>query len=186
MSGFQKRERKVIELKFFSFRYLGMIILLSLVGFLTVYPLGMIVFGSFRSAAPGLPGHFTLQGYIQGFSDPTIIKALYNTFSLGIVRTILTSILAIFFCWILIRTDTPFKGILEILMWINFFIPIMPMAMGWILLLDPSYGLIQPMADEVAVSSRPRIQYLLLLGDCMGSHGLFHLREGIDVCSRFS
>ena len=129
-------------MKLFSFRNMGMIILLIIVGSLTVYPLGMIVYGSFRSAAPGLPGYFTLQGYVQGFSDPTIIKALYNTISLGFVRTILTSVLAIFICWILIRTDTPGKGVLEILMWINFFIPMMPMTMGWILLLDPSYGII--------------------------------------------
>ena len=129
-------------MKLFSFRYLGMIILLSVVGFLTVYPLGMIIYGSFRSAAPGLPGYFTLQGYIQGFSDPSIIKALLNTFALGIVRTIITSVLAIFLCWILIRTDTPFKGVLELLTWISFFIPLLPMTMGWILLLDPSYGLI--------------------------------------------
>ncbi len=128
-------------MKLLSFRYLGIILLLSVVGFLTVYPLSMIIYGSLRSAAPGLPGYFTLQGYVEGFSDPTIIKALYNTFSLGIVRTILSTILATFLCWILVRTDTPFKGVLEVLVWINFFIPILPMAMGWILLLDPSYGL---------------------------------------------
>lgn len=126
---------------FFSFRYLGMMILIVALGLLTVYPVGMIVYGSFRSAAPGLPGVYTLQGYVQGFNDPTILKALWNTFSLGIVRTIISSILATFFCWILVRTDTPFKGLLEFLMWINFFIPMMPMTMGWILLLDPSYGL---------------------------------------------
>jgi len=119
-----------------------MIILVSVVALLTVYPLGMIIYGSFRSAAPGMPGYFTLQGYVQGFSDPSILKALLNTFTLGIVRTVLTSILAIFLCWILIRTDTPFKGILELLTWVSFFIPLLPMAMGWILLLDPSYGLI--------------------------------------------
>ena len=116
-------------------------LLLVIVGFFTVYPLGMIVYGSFRSAAPGLPGHFTLNGYIEGFSDPTVIQALWNTFSLAIVRTILSTVLAIFFCWIIVRTDTPFKGLLEVLMWINFFIPSLPMAMGWILLMDPSYGL---------------------------------------------
>ena len=128
-------------MKLFDLRHLGMLLLLVVVGFLTVYPLSMIVFGSFRSAAPGLPGHFTLNGYITGFADPTILKALWNTFALGFVRTLVTSFLAIFFCWILIRTDTPFKGVLEILIWINFFIPMLPMTMGWILLLDPSYGL---------------------------------------------
>ncbi|MDZ4245750.1 MAG: hypothetical protein U1D67_01380, partial [Dehalococcoidia bacterium] len=128
-------------MKIFEFRYLGMLTLIVILGFLTVYPLGMILYGSFRSEAPGVPSVFTLQGYITGYSDPTIIKALGTTLALGITRTIITMILAVFFCWILIRTDTPMKGTMEILMWINFFIPILPMTMGWILLLDPSYGL---------------------------------------------
>ncbi len=129
-------------MRFMSFRFLGMMLLLAVVGFLTIYPLGMIVYGSFRSAAPGVPGYFTLEGYKIGFSDPTIMKALWATFSIGISRTIITMLLATFFCWILIRTDTPGRGWLEFAMWLNFFLPILPMTMGWILLLDPSYGLI--------------------------------------------
>ncbi|UCG66185.1 MAG: iron ABC transporter permease [Deltaproteobacteria bacterium] len=127
-------------MKLFSPRYVGMLLLLVIVAFATIYPLGMILYGSFRSAAPGEPGYFTFNGYIEGFSDPTIVKCLINTFSLGATRTFISMVLAIFFCWIIVRTDTPLKGMLEILIWINFFIPSLPIAMAWILLLDPSYG----------------------------------------------
>lgn len=136
-------------------RYIAMLLLLLTLGFLTVYPLGMIVYGSFRSDAPDLPGHFTLDGYKEGFSDPAIVRALWNTFSLGTVRTVLTMVLAVFFCWIIVRTDTPFKGALEVLMWINFFIPSLPMAMAWILLLDPSYGLFNTLLMKLPFINDP-------------------------------
>lgn len=129
-------------MRIMNFRFWGMMLLLAVVGFLTVYPLGMIIYGSFRSAAPGVPGYFTLNGYATAFNDPTIMKALGATLSIGLTRTIITMLLATFFCWILIRTDTPGRNWLEFGMWLNFFLPILPMTMGWILLLDPSYGLI--------------------------------------------
>jgi iron(III) transport system permease protein len=54
----------------------------------------------------------------------------------------LTSALAIFFAWVVTRTDTPFKGFIELALWLGFFLPLLPVTMGWILLLDPHDGLI--------------------------------------------
>jgi iron(III) transport system permease protein len=34
------------------------------------------------------------------------------------------------------------KGTLEFFFWLSFFLPALPEAMGWILLLDPKYGLL--------------------------------------------
>ncbi|MDZ4245841.1 MAG: iron ABC transporter permease, partial [Dehalococcoidia bacterium] len=51
--------------------------------------------------------------------------------------------------------DTPMKGTMEILMWINFFIPILPMTMGWILLLDPSYGLFNVWLQKLPFINKP-------------------------------
>ena len=132
----------VVNVRKVDLSVLFMATMLSVVAFLTVYPLGMIVYGSFRSAAPGAPGFFTLEGYQLAFTDPTVGKALVTTFWLGLVRTVISTVLAMFFCWVLVRTDMPYKGALEFFFWVNFFLPILPMTMGWILLLDQSYGLI--------------------------------------------
>lgn len=119
-----------------------MVLLLGVVAFMSVYPLGMILYGSFRSNAPGEPGHFTLDGYREALSDPDILMTLWNSIAIAGVRTLITMILAIFFCWVIVRTDTPFKGPLEFMLWMNFFLPALPMTMGWVLLLDPDYGFI--------------------------------------------
>ena len=54
----------------------------------------------------------------------------------------MTTALAIFFAWVVTRTDTPFKGFIEVALWLGFFLPLLPVTMGWILLLDPQYGVI--------------------------------------------
>ncbi|MFC1930502.1 ABC transporter permease [Chloroflexota bacterium] len=151
-------------MKIFQFRYIGMLTLIAILGFITIYPLGMIFYGSFRSGPPGVPGVYTIQGYIDAYSDPTIIKALGTTLILGIARTAITLLIAVFFCWILIRTDTPMKGTLEILMWINFFIPLLPLTMGWILLLDPSYGLINTWLQKLPFINKPLLDIYSLYG----------------------
>ncbi|MCH9009800.1 MAG: iron ABC transporter permease, partial [Chloroflexi bacterium] len=47
-----------------------------------------------------------------------------------------------FFAWAVTRTDLPFKGFIEVALWLGFFLPVLPMTLGWVLLLDPDYGLI--------------------------------------------
>lgn len=120
-----------------------MVFMLCLVAFMTIYPLGMIVYGSLRSGPPGEPGGtWSLKGYITGFSDPSIPKAMWNTFWIAGVRQFIALALGIFFTWLVIRTDLPFKGPLEALFWLNYFLPNMPLVFGWIQLLDPDYGFV--------------------------------------------
>lgn len=119
-----------------------MLVLMLILAFMTLAPLSLIIVGSFRSSVPGQPGFWTLAGYREAYTDPSIMKALWNTMWISVVRTAITMVLAVFFCWIIIRTDTPWKGLIEFFLWINFFLPTLPMTMGWILLLDPDYGIL--------------------------------------------
>lgn len=116
--------------------------LLLLVGGLVIYPLTMVLFGSLWSGPPGVPGHFTIGGYIQAYSDSSIPLALGTTIWLGVLRTLIGATIAILFSWLLARTDLPYKGSIEILLWFYYFLPTMPMVMGWILLLSPHYGIV--------------------------------------------
>jgi iron(III) transport system permease protein len=116
--------------------------LIALVFLITAYPVGLIFLKSFASSRPGQPATWGLQGWIAAFSDRALISVLLNTFSLATVRIGITTVLAIFFAWVVARTDTPFKGMIEFALWLGFFLPLLPMTMGWILLLDPHTGLL--------------------------------------------
>ena len=109
---------------------------------LLAYPVGLLFLKSFVSSRPGQPSVWTIQAWVEVFSDKKLPLALGNTFSLAFVRVALTSALAIFFAWVVTRTDTPFKGFIELALWLGFFLPLLPVTMGWILLLDPHDGLI--------------------------------------------
>ena len=49
---------------------------------------------------------------------------------------------AVLLAWVLARTDIPGARWLEFAFWIAFFLPRLPVTLGWIVLLDPEYGLI--------------------------------------------
>jgi iron(III) transport system permease protein len=51
-----------------------------LVGYLTIVPLGMLLYGSFRSGAVGDPGAtYTLANYARAYLDPTLARLFLNS-----------------------------------------------------------------------------------------------------------
>ncbi|MGZ8426603.1 MAG: ABC transporter permease [Candidatus Binatia bacterium] len=121
---------------------IGALLLIGVLVVLLAYPMGLLFLKSFISSRPGQPAVWTIQGWIEAFGDAKLPIALGNTFLLAALRVVVTTALAIFFAWVVTRTDTPFKGFIELALWLGFFLPLLPVTMGWILLLDPQYGLI--------------------------------------------
>lgn len=129
-----------------------------LVGFLILvlaYPLVLLFIKSFVASRPGQPTVWAITGWVEAFTDVNLAIAIGNTFYLALVRVIITSALAIFFAWVVTRTDTPLKGFIEVALWLGFFLPLLPMTMGWILLLDPYYGLMNKFLMTVFALSQP-------------------------------
>jgi iron(III) transport system permease protein len=121
---------------------LPMVILFTVVAFLVLTPLVLLILNSFQIARPGQPIVWGLEGWVKAFTTPGIVKAITNTFTLAITRQTIALALGCFFAWLIARTDLPMKGFLEFFFWISFFLPALPETMGWILLLDPKYGLL--------------------------------------------
>src|ERR687892_2182372 len=136
-------------------RSLPMAILLVIVGFLVLTPLGLMILNSFQIARPGQPIVWGLDGWIKAFTTPGILKAMSNTFSLALVRQAIALFIGAFFAWLIARSDIPMKGFLEFLFWLSFFLPALPETMGWILFLDPKYGLLNQGLMGLGVLSQP-------------------------------
>jgi iron(III) transport system permease protein len=136
-------DRSVLPpVRYFRLPSLPMTILLLVVGFLVLTPLVLMILNSFQIARPGQPIVWGLEGWVKAFSTPGIIKAMTNTFTLAITRQAIALLIGAFFAWLIARTDLPMKGLLEFFFWLSFFLPPLPETMGWILLLDPKYGLL--------------------------------------------
>ncbi len=130
----------------FARRYLqgraaGVAALALILGFLTLYPFGMLLYGSLHSTPPGMAGEFNLNGYAEVFSGPAVI-ILLNTIGISLAKTIPALAMAVFLAWIIARTDTPWAGKLEVLITLPFFIPPILTAMAWAMLGNPQVGLL--------------------------------------------
>ncbi len=124
-------------------------LLLAFIAFLVVTPLFLLLLNSFQVGKPGGAVVFGLEGWRQAFTSLGIVDSIYNSFSLAITRQIIATIVGIFLAWLLARTDIPMKRGLEFMFWLCFFLPALPVTLGWILLLDPKYGLLNQLLAKL-------------------------------------
>ena len=67
-------------------RYVGVGLLILILGFLTVYPLSMLLYGSLHSTPPGMAGEFNLDGYRKIVTAENV-TVLLNTVGLSLAKT---------------------------------------------------------------------------------------------------
>ena len=131
-------------------------LVLGIVLFAVLYPAGVIIFSSFETPGERLVSGIGLQAWKTAFADPAIISAIWNTLTITLARQAIALPIAILLSWVLARTDVPGATALEFLFWLGYFLPPLPVTMGWILLLDPDYGLLNlwlthlPFVDRAA------------------------------------
>ena len=130
-------------------------LLLGLVAVLVLTPLFLLFFNSFQISRPGEEVTYGLDGWREAFTSPGIRQAIYNTFTLSFARQGIATVLGIFFAWLLARTDIPRRGWLEFMFWLSFFLPALPVTLGWILLLDPKYGLVNELLLKLPFIQNP-------------------------------
>jgi iron(III) transport system permease protein len=122
--------------------FAAMSLLTLVVAFLVLFPAGMLLFGSFWTARPGFPGSLTIQNYIEAYTSLDTLRILGTTVLLVGSKTLLAVAFATSLAWIVTRTDTPLRGLLEVLITLPFFIPGLLEAIAWIMLLSPKTGTI--------------------------------------------
>jgi iron(III) transport system permease protein len=119
-----------------------MCLLLGIVTFLVMMPLTLMLLNSFQLARPGQPAVYGLDGWRQALTDPSMLSAMRNTVALSVTREAIALVLGVLLAWLIARTDMPWKTNLEFIFWVAFFLPPLPVAIGWILLLDKDFGLV--------------------------------------------
>ena len=82
-----------------SWRVVFLLLLFGVIIFMTAYPTALLFFNSFQVNQPGEQVAWGLDGWLEALADDSVPKALVNTFSLAVVRTIITTFIAIFFAW---------------------------------------------------------------------------------------
>lgn len=122
--------------------------LIAVVGALTAAPVLYVLIDSFNVSAAGEPFRFGLTGWAQIFASPKTLSSIGYSFLLSI-RIPIGIAVAFVIAWLLVRVQIPGHRFIEHALWFGFFLPVLPMSMGWVLLLDSNYGLVNVLLKKL-------------------------------------
>lgn len=126
-----------------------MALLIGVMGFYVLYPLILILINSFNVATIAEPPVYGLKAWKEAFSEPGILRSLWNSVRIGVTLQLVALPLGIFVSWLLARTNIFFAGGFELFFWISFMMPTIATTFGWMLLLDPNTGLLNTAIRQV-------------------------------------
>jgi iron(III) transport system permease protein len=121
-------------------RFFGWSILFVVAAF-TLLPISFVVLGSFNSAQPEEPWRWGFDAWKQAFHSTRTLESIGYSFLLTI-RVPIAVLVGFMVAWLLVRVQIPGKSLIEFSLWLAYFLPSLPIAIGWILLLHKDYGLI--------------------------------------------
>lgn len=122
------------ELPLFIIGLLACIVILLLTG--------VVVWSTFQQGLPGLDSAFSLDNYLEFFSNPLTAKSGLNTLIVGIGTVVISLLFAVPMAWLLQRTNIPGKNLFLTFLFLQVLLPGFLKAMGWIMLISPKIGII--------------------------------------------
>ena len=117
-----------------------MSILILAFGFYILGPVLLIFVHSFNVGGVAGDPIWGLANWRVAFSDPSLLRALWNTFFVYVAYKGIGFPVAVFIAWLLARTKMPLSYGLEFMFWISFMLPSISTTIGWTFLLDPDVG----------------------------------------------
>jgi iron(III) transport system permease protein len=121
--------------------------LIAVVGWLVAIPLAMVVWGTFRDAAPGLPGSFTLNNFIRAYFNVGLLQAIQNSLIFAGGASLISFAGGTFLAWVTERTDAPFRRVIYALVLVPVIVPGILFATSWLFLLNPTIGALNKFAS---------------------------------------
>ncbi len=100
-----------------------------------VIPVILIFYNAFF-----IEGVFNLKDVVKVLSKQDTYEALWNSVQIAIGVTFFSTIIGVFFAWLVSRTDLPFKNTMKLLFLIPFMLPSFIGAIAWKILLSPRSG----------------------------------------------
>ena len=127
-----------LDAKFFIFA-----LVLFWVGLIVLYPILLLIVDSFKIG----DGVFRpregwgIGNWVSAYTNPGLLRALGNTVFVVIIVQAISVPIGVGVAWLLARSDLPGKEWIDLAMWVAFFLPTLPIVLGYVLLLAPEFGL---------------------------------------------
>ena len=136
-----------VRFRYLNFWTISTLVLLVFFAFSLLYPLGNLFLSSFRHEEKA----FSLQNYITFFSKPYYYNALKNSLTIGVLSTLISTILGVALAYVVHRYNIVIKGALKMLFIIALMSPPFIGAYSWILLLGRS-GFITQLFERIGIT----------------------------------
>jgi iron(III) transport system permease protein len=124
-------------------------LLLAILAFLVIYPILTLLVGAFTDVNPVVEGvqlsHLSVGNFLTVLGNPNVADALLNTLIACGGGTLIAVIIGLAFSWIVVRTNTPFKGFIAAASILPLFAPPLVAGVAWAILGSPKTGLINTM-----------------------------------------
>jgi iron(III) transport system permease protein len=127
---------------------------LLVVGVPALVPIIYVIGTSFSDTQLGQAWSFSLDPWSRVFDTPKTLSSMLNSFILTI-RIPIGIAVAFWFAWLLVRVDIPGRRVIMYCLWFTFFLPILPLTVGWILLANQDYGLLNQMLENLPFVTGP-------------------------------
>ena len=123
--------------------------LLTVLAFLVLYPVAMLLLGALTNTNPVVDGFgvfdLSLANFVSVLGNPNVLLALVNSLIACTGGTALAVAIGLLFSWIVVRTDTPWKGFIAAASLIPLFVPPLVAGVAWSILGSPKSGLLNTM-----------------------------------------
>ncbi len=123
--------------------------LLAILGFLVIYPVLTLLLGALTDTNPVVDGfslrHLSIANFLAVLVNPNVAEALFNTLLVCGGGTLIAVAIGLSFSWIVVRTNTPFKGFIAATSVLPLFAPPLVAGVAWTILGSPRTGLINTM-----------------------------------------
>ena len=120
----------------------------AIAGAAIITPVLVVMWRSFTTGKLGFTVGLNLNNYLRVFSDRDLMPMLSNSIIYAGGAALLGTGLGAFLAWIVARTNTPGKGLVELLPLYPILMPPIMKNIAWILLLAPRSGILNGMLQQ--------------------------------------
>jgi iron(III) transport system permease protein len=132
--------------------------LLVVLGFLIIYPVAMLFVGALTKVNPVVEpvrlSALSIGNFLEVVASTTVQDAVRNTLVICFFGTIVALVIGVGFAWIVARTNTPAKWLIETAGIMPLFVPPLVGAVAWSILGSPTTGLLNAFLKELGTEAR--------------------------------
>lgn len=132
--------------------------LLLILAFLILYPTAMLLIGALTTVNPVVDGYhlsdLSVGNFLTVVGNPNVAVALVNSLIACGGGTLVAVAVGLSFAWVVVRTNTPWKGLIASAGMLPLFVPPLVAGVAWAILGSPKTGLLNLLAIKLCIPLR--------------------------------